>query len=233
MQAKNYSLTNCIEELEDEKDSLGDLTTCLVRKERESNDELQQARKALIMGFERQLNGKRSIGIKRMGELDDKPFQNACRKKYGDDDYHVRAAELVSYWQEELKKPSWHPFKIVEVNGETKEFLDDDDPKLKLLSTECGDDVCSAMKTALMEINEYNPSGRFVVPELWNFKEGRKATMVEVLKTLSRLVKRSTTASAGATEEAARPPPDSGTPPLAPSTGGAEKPCAARSPPDS
>nr|CAB3472212.1 unnamed protein product [Digitaria exilis] len=115
-----------------------------------------------------------------MGELDDKPFQNACRETYGNDDYHVRAAELVSYWQEELKKPSWHPFKIVEVNGETKEFLDDDDPKLKLLSTEYGDDVCSAMKTALMEINEYNPSGRFVVPELWNFKEGRKATMVEV-----------------------------------------------------
>lgn len=65
-----------------------------------------------------------------------------------------------------------------------QEVLDDDDAKLKYLWIEYGDDVCNAVKTALTEINEYNPNGRYVVSELWNFKKGRKATMKEVLRYL-------------------------------------------------
>ncbi|XP_062193007.1 factor of DNA methylation 1-like [Phragmites australis] len=172
------------ERLEHEKKRLEELSGDLVTKERESNDELQQARKELIMGLEDDLNGRTAIGIKRMGELDEKPFQNVCRKKYGNDDYQTKTAELVSSWQEEIKKPSWHPFKFVKVDGEDKEVIDDDDVKLKYLWIEFGDDVCNAVKTALIEINEYNPSGRYVVPELWNFRKGRKATMKEVLKYL-------------------------------------------------
>jgi hypothetical protein len=57
-----------------------------------------------------------------MGELDEKPFQNACKRKYGNDDYETKAAELVSSWQEEIKKPSWHPYKIITVDGEDKVF---------------------------------------------------------------------------------------------------------------
>ena len=67
-----------------------------------------------------------------------------------------------------------------------QEILDDDDAKLKYLWIEYCDDVCNAVKTALMEINEYNPSGRYVVSELWNFSKRRKATMKEVLKYLFR-----------------------------------------------
>ncbi|AQK90295.1 factor of DNA methylation 1 [Zea mays] len=172
------------ERFEREKKRLEELSGDLVRKERESNDELQEARKELIKGLEEELNGRTAIGVKRMGELDEKPFQNACKTKYGKDEYEIKAAELVTSWQDELKKPSWHPFKMVEVNGENKEILDDDDTKLKFLWIEYGDDVCNAVKTALMEINEYNPSGRYVVPELWNFRKGRKATVKEVLKYL-------------------------------------------------
>ena len=67
-----------------------------------------------------------------------------------------------------------------------QEVLDDDDAKLKYLRIVHGDEVCDAVKTALMEINEYNPSGRYVVPELWNFSKRRKAIMKEVLKYLFR-----------------------------------------------
>ena len=58
-----------------------------------------------------------------MGELDEKPFLNACKRKYGNNEYQVKAAELVSNWQDELKKPSWHPFKMVEVNGKIRYLL--------------------------------------------------------------------------------------------------------------
>ncbi|EAZ10533.1 hypothetical protein OsJ_00365 [Oryza sativa Japonica Group] len=170
------------ERLEHEKKRLEELSGELVKKERESNDELQEARKELIMGLEDMLTGRTAIGIKRMGELDEKPFQNACKRKYGNDDYETKAAELVSSWQEEIKKPSWHPYKIITVDGEDKEVVDDDDTKLRHLWIEYGDDVCNAVKTALSEVNEYNASGRYVVPELWNFRKGRKATMKEVLK---------------------------------------------------
>jgi hypothetical protein len=41
-----------------------------------------------------------------------------------------------------------------------QEVINDDDAKLKFLQKEFGHDVCDAMKTALMEMNEYNPSER-------------------------------------------------------------------------
>jgi len=187
LQVKNDNLTKLIEELEDRNDALEDLSGSLVRKGRQSDDELQQAQQELTTGLEDKLNGQTAIGIKRMGELDEKPFQNACKRKYGNIDYQTKAAELVSSWQDELKNPSWHPFLVVQVNGEHKEVLDDDDAKLKLLRFEYGDDVCNAVKTALMEINMYNPSEQDLVPEFWNFRKGRKATIKEVLYLLGHM----------------------------------------------
>lgn len=58
-----------------------------------------------------------------MGELDEKAFQNACRKKYKAEEADIKAAELCSSWQEELKKPAWHPFKIVTSDGKEQVTL--------------------------------------------------------------------------------------------------------------
>lgn len=76
---------------------------------------------------------------------------------------------------------------------ECQELINDDDELLKNLKVEWGVEIYEAVTTALKEMNEYNPSGRYVISELWNFKEKRKATLKEViayilksLKTLKR-----------------------------------------------
>lgn len=60
------------------------------------------------------------VGIKKMGQLDEKPFHYACKRKHRDDDPEGKAARLVSSWQEELNNISWNPFITSLVDGEEK-----------------------------------------------------------------------------------------------------------------
>ncbi|KAK1693276.1 hypothetical protein QYE76_009973 [Lolium multiflorum] len=155
----------------------------LYKREHMNTNELQENRQELIQGFMENMpiSGRAVVGIKRMGQLDERPFQVACKRKYRDDDAEGKAASLVSSWQEEIQKTSWHPFTTIQVDREDKEVVDDNDPKLRQLRLECGDSVCYAVKVALSEINEYSPHGRHVMNEIWNFQEGRKATMTEAI----------------------------------------------------
>lgn len=58
-----------------------------------------------------------NIGVKRMGELDTRPFVEAMKMKYNEADAEDRASELCSLWEEYLKDPDWHPFKISMIEG--------------------------------------------------------------------------------------------------------------------
>ena len=60
------------------------------------------------------------IGIKRMGEMDEKPFHVACKQRFSAEDADIKAAEYCSKWQAELNKPEWHPFKVIAVDGKHK-----------------------------------------------------------------------------------------------------------------
>ncbi|XP_073035057.1 factor of DNA methylation 1-like [Primulina eburnea] len=174
------------EQLEEKVDDLNyreELNRQLLAKERESNDELQEARKELIAGLSDLLSSNRvSIGIKRMGELDVKPFKNACKTRFPSDEAEIKAAELCTLWQESLKDSEWYPFQIIkDEKGNPKILLKEDDERLRSLKNEWGTEVYEAVTSALTELREYNPSGCYVVPELWSFKENRKATLKEVI----------------------------------------------------
>ncbi|XP_057775900.1 factor of DNA methylation 4-like isoform X2 [Salvia miltiorrhiza] len=170
---------------------LEDINQLLFSKERQSNDELHEARKELIAGLTDMLSSSRvNIGIKRMGELDVKVFKNACRQRYPPEEAEMKAAELCSLWVEKLKDPEWYPFRVVEDSkGNAQLVLKEDDELLVNLKEEWGDEIYDAVATASKEIQEYNPSGCYVVPELWSFKENRKATLKEVIAYVFNQVK--------------------------------------------
>ncbi|KAE9461116.1 hypothetical protein C3L33_06985, partial [Rhododendron williamsianum] len=133
------ALQQDLAEKEQDLEDLESLSQALIIKERKSNDEVQQARKELI-------NVSSSILVH-------------AKRKYGKE-ADSKAMELCSLWDAYLRDASWHPFKII--RGSDKEehkVIDEDDEKLKNLKNELGDEVYSAVTIALMETNEYNPSG--------------------------------------------------------------------------
>lgn len=69
-----------------------------------------------IQGLQDIWNDQDLFGIKRMGEVDEKPFKGVCLKKFPND-WEVNAAELISLWQASVSNPIWHPFKTEFVDG--------------------------------------------------------------------------------------------------------------------
>ncbi|KAF8103075.1 hypothetical protein N665_0188s0034 [Sinapis alba] len=185
MKEMNEELEEKCSELQD----LEDTNSALMIKERQSNDEIQEARQELITGLRILLNDRTNIRIKRLGELDEKPFMKACKERFKGEEAEVQYAMLCSKWQEHLKDSGWYPFKRVGTEDKMKEVVNEEDEQLKKLREEWGEEVLEAVKTALEELNEYNPSGRYSVPALWNFKEKRKATLKEVVEYMTLQIK--------------------------------------------
>ncbi|CAN8233548.1 unnamed protein product [Cochlearia groenlandica] len=180
------------EELEEkcsELENLDDWNSALLIKERQSNDELQEAREALTTRLRELLSDRTNIRIKRMGEIDEKPIVKACKQRFTGEDVAVQQAILCSKWQETVNDSAWHPFKFIGPKDKMKQVVDEEDEKLKNLREEWGEDVMNTVKTALEELNEFNPSGRYSVQVLWNFKAKRKATLKEVIEYMTNKIK--------------------------------------------
>ncbi|CAF2208369.1 unnamed protein product [Brassica napus] len=160
MEVKDEEFKKILNEKNEELEGLEYLNSVLCFKEQQSNIEIQEAYKELISGMRDLSGGRSTIGVKMIGQLE-------------------QAAVLVTKWQEEVYNAAWYPFKFVGTGDGMKEIVDDEDEKLENLSEEFGEDVKNAVKIALKELNEFNPSGRYAVPTLWNFAHGRKATLKE------------------------------------------------------
>lgn len=61
-----------------------------------------------------------NIGIKRMGDIDTKPFQITCKQRFSPDEAMIQASTLCSLWQDNLTDPNWHPFKVVTIDGDSQ-----------------------------------------------------------------------------------------------------------------
>ncbi|KAG5557638.1 hypothetical protein RHGRI_007779 [Rhododendron griersonianum] len=158
----NIQLDALKEELAEKVDDLHDMETLnqtLILREHMSNVELQDARKELINVLPNVLDIV-TIGVKRMGEVDQKPFQDVCLQRFSGEDWEVRAVEQSSLWQEKVKDPGWQPFKKMTKDGKLQEIIDEEDSKLKELRRLWGEAAYNSVVNALLELNEYNPSGR-------------------------------------------------------------------------
>nr|VDD23795.1 unnamed protein product [Brassica oleracea] len=186
---KDKMLKKVMKEKKEELEKLGDINSALIIKERQSTYELQEAHTELIKGF-RDLSGEGSVvGVKRMGEVDEKPFLKVCEQRFNGENVGLQHAMLCSEWQKNINDSAWYPFKLVVTGEKMKEVVDDEDDKLKKLSEELGEDVMNAVTTALEELNDFNPSGRYSVPALWNFEHGRKATLSEGIAHMTQQIK--------------------------------------------
>ncbi|WJX69142.1 hypothetical protein P8452_53428 [Trifolium repens] len=116
-----------IQEKEEELKDAEELQQTLVVQERKSCDELQDARETLIswIGYSKP---NATISVKSMGELDMKPFVEAPERKFSNDanmkaasKTKLKASEWCAKWDEYLRDPSWHPFKIeIDKEGNSK-----------------------------------------------------------------------------------------------------------------
>ncbi|TKY47428.1 hypothetical protein E2542_SST29488 [Spatholobus suberectus] len=177
------TLQNDLRDKEQSLQYLDALKQTLIIKEREYNDELQEAQQALVNGF-KELSSHGNIRLKKMGELNIRPFLEATKKRYNKEEAEERASELCSLWEEYLKDPDWHPFKVITVEGKEKEIIRDDDEKLNGLKNDLGEGAYKAVVKALSEINEHNPGGGYLTSVLWNYKQGRRATLKEGIQFL-------------------------------------------------
>ncbi|TVU37830.1 hypothetical protein EJB05_11170 [Eragrostis curvula] len=155
-----------------------------------NNEELESVRNELIKGFLEIDTGGRKLGIREMGELDEKAFKAACLAKLPPEEVGTGYYKLYTSWQKQLSDLSWNPFKTVMIDGNCQEMVDVDDDKLQELKKAWGEGPHDAVVRALMEMQEYDRlSDRSIAYELWNYKEGRKATTREGIEYMCSQVK--------------------------------------------
>ncbi|OAE30995.1 hypothetical protein AXG93_2018s1620 [Marchantia polymorpha subsp. ruderalis] len=181
-----------LEELKVDNDAHNETIMALARRERLANDEVQEARQAAELAIG-EIGTPSTLYIRKMGEIDEGPWREACQQRYENhkDGWETVFRKKYSRWEETVRNPSFAPFKYASVGGNSERQIQFDysDKKLLKLQETLGDEVVRTVVRALEEIEEFNSCGRYPVPRIWNAKEGRIATLKEVIRHLHCLLK--------------------------------------------
>ena len=54
-----------------------------------------------------------------MGDVDCKPFYEAMKKESNMEDVLTHALNKCETWNEHIRDPRWHPFKVIKVEGKS------------------------------------------------------------------------------------------------------------------
>ncbi|KAE8671964.1 hypothetical protein F3Y22_tig00111877pilonHSYRG00233 [Hibiscus syriacus] len=125
LQTKELEECKSKKELEETSEALEDLESsysCLMMSHLLANQELQDARKEAIQGLNDILNSKTTLGIKRMGDIDQKAFEVACSQKLPHKHWRETCAKLCSLWQQNVLDSKWHPFKMIDTDGNLQKY---------------------------------------------------------------------------------------------------------------
>ncbi|XP_019199244.1 PREDICTED: factor of DNA methylation 4-like isoform X2 [Ipomoea nil] len=187
-------ISKLLEELKEKDDEL-DYLECmhyeLTIEHQRVDDQVQDVCNVMINGLK---DSRANICVKRIGEIDVKPVIRAAKLIYPKEEALDIAFELRFLWEEYLRDPGWHPFTVIENGRKDVWVIDEEDGKLVGLRNDYGDEVYNSATTALMELDEYNSTGRYPVSVLWNTKEKRIAELKEgidqILKQLRGLMGR-------------------------------------------
>ncbi|KAJ4848059.1 hypothetical protein Tsubulata_015843 [Turnera subulata] len=136
----------CNVEKEEELQQKDELIIMLSKKERMCNVELQGARQVLLQYVRDTPGDQTIIGIKRMGEVDPKPFSDVCRLRFLEEDHcMVQSMQACSLWQTHVNDPNWHPFERVIVEGKEQEIINKNDEKIQESRNEWGEGAYEAV----------------------------------------------------------------------------------------
>ncbi|KAJ7560866.1 hypothetical protein O6H91_03G003400 [Diphasiastrum complanatum] len=173
-------------QLQQEKEKHEELLRSLIPREEEERSELEKATRAAIEVLQARRQHK-VIGVKRIGEINDAPWRQACMEKYKNDQggWELRYSAMMAEWQALVYDPEWEPYiRVQDKDGLWKKQVDEQNEKLVQLQAELGKEVCATVIAALKELGNYGLNNRTPLVLPWNFRENRKATLEEVFKVL-------------------------------------------------
>ncbi|KAF2321510.1 hypothetical protein GH714_000187 [Hevea brasiliensis] len=122
-----------------------------------------------------ELKGKLQV-MKHLGDQDDTAVQKKMKEMNDELEQKVEdLADVESLNQTLIVKERQSNDELQEARKELiQEIVDEEDEKLQNLKQEWGDEIYRAVVTALIELNEYNPSGRYVILSFGTLKKEGK-----------------------------------------------------------